>query len=176
METLVVYKSKTGFTKKYAEVISEKTGCALMELKEAAAEKMSGFDRIVFGSRVHAGIIDGLKEAKELFQKSGAGEFIIFATGATPNSAQEVVNEVWKNNLSQDELATIPHFYMQGGLCYEKMSFGDKMIMKMVSAMMSRKKDKDSVETGFTQAITHSFDISSEEYAEPLIDYLTGEK
>ena len=44
--------------------------------------------------------------------------------------------------------------------------------MKMMSKILAKKKDKDSTEEGFAQAIKSSYDISSEEYAKPLIDYL----
>lgn len=64
------------------------------------------------------------------------------------------------------------HFYMQGGICYEKMSFSNKTIMKMMSKVLDKKKNKDSAEKGFAQAIKCSYDIKAKEYAEPLIKYL----
>ena len=70
-----------------------------------------------------------------------------------------------------EELETIPHFYMQSGICYEKMSFANKTLMKMMSNILS-KKNGDDVEAGFAQAIKSSYDISSKEYAEPLIKFL----
>ena len=97
--------------------------------------------------------------------------FIVFATGGTPNEAVKEINEVWKFNLSE-ELVTIPHFYMQSGLCYEKMSFLNKTIMKMMSNVLSKKKNMDSTDDGFAQAIKNSYDISSKKYAEPLINLL----
>ena len=82
------------------------------------------------------------------------------------------IEEVWKNNMSPEELVNIPHFYMQSGICYEKMKMPDKILMKMASAMLKKKSDKNDFEKGFEQAISHSYDISSESYAEPLIDYV----
>jgi len=61
---------------------------------------------------------------------------------------------------------------MQGGLSYEKMSFPDRTVMKMMSKVLDKKKDKDSTEEGFAQAIKSSYDISSKEYAEPLIKWI----
>jgi len=112
-----------------------------------------------------------LKKAREMFQQSSSIMFIVFATGGTPNEAVKEINEVWKFNLSE-ELVTIPHFYMQSGLCYEKMSFLNKTIMKMMSKVLSKKKNMGSTEDEFAQAIKKSYDISSKEYAEPLIKLL----
>jgi len=133
---------------------------------------MSEFDVVVYGGGLYAGMINGYKKAKEMFEKSSAKKFILFATGGTPNEATKEIEEVWKHNLSAEELESIPHFYMQGGICYEKMSLPDKTIMKMMSKVLNKKKNKDSAEEGFTQAIKSSYDISSKEYAEPLIKCL----
>ena len=172
MKILVTYKSKTGFTKKYAEMIAEEIECTLVDFREVTVEKMSEYDVVVFGGRLHAGMVDGLKKAKEMFEKSSAKKFVVFATGATPNEAKEVIEGIWPNNLSADELETIPHFYMQSGICYEKMPFVDKAIMKMVASMLSKKQDKNEYDECFEQALKGSFDISSKKYALPLIEYL----
>lgn len=172
MKIAVIYKSKTGFTKKYAEMVAEEIDCTLMEFKKATVEIMSDFDVIVFGGRVCAGMVDGMNKAKEMFEGSKAEKFAVFATGGTPNEAEEVIEEFWENNLSEDELESIPHFYMQGGICYEKMPLFEKMIMKMMAHVMKNKKNKDDADAEFAKRIQSSYDISSKEYAEPLIQYL----
>lgn len=172
MKAVVVYKSKTGFTKKYAQMVAEQAQCDLLELKYATAQKLSGYEIIVFGSRFFAGTVDDLKKARELFSASGAKEFAVFATGATPNAAEGVINDVWKSNFTPEELETIPHFYMQSGICYEKMPLGEKMMMKVAALMMKSQKEKDEMGQGFEEALKGSFDISSEEYARPLVEYL----
>ena len=109
MKILVIYKSKTGFTQWYAEIIAREVEGELIDFKEITVA---------------------------------------------------------------EELEYISHFYMQSGNCYEKMSFPDKTLMKMMSNVLSKKKNKDSVEEGFVQAIKSSYDISSEKYTEPLVKYL----
>lgn len=170
---IVVYKSSTGFTKKYAEWIAEELKCTLADYRTVTAEKLSGYEIVVFGSRAHAGMIDGYKKARELFQKSAAGKIILFVTGATPNAAEDMIRDFWSQNLTADELSQIPHFYMQGGLCYEKMSLPDKWMMKAFAFFMKKKKDKNPYEKEFEQAITASYDISDKKYIAPLVDYLT---
>ncbi len=171
-EIIVVYKSKTGFTKRYAQMIADEIGCAIADFKSITIEVMSKYDTVIFGSRSHAGRIDGYKKAKELFEKSSSKNFIVFATGATPNDTEEIINDFWKQNLPADELMNVPHFYMQSGMCYEKMGLLDRMMMKMVRAMLKQKKDKDEHEKGFEHAISSSYDISSKEYIKPLVSHI----
>ncbi len=80
----------------------------------------------------------------------------VFATGGTPNAAEKEIDAVWKNSLSEDELKTIPHFYMQAGICYEKMSVPDCLIMKAAASFLSKKDNKSAYDTGFEQAIKNS--------------------
>lgn len=169
---LILVNSKTGFTKRYAEMIAEEVTCTLDDFKNATPEMMSSFDTVIFGSRAHAGMFEGYKKAKAMFDKSTAKNFIVFATGACPNAGEKIISEFWQNNLGADELDKIPHFYMQSGLCYEKMSFGDKAMMKVATVMIKKKKNKTEEEKAFETAIAGSYDISSKEYALPLIEFL----
>ena len=111
--TLILYKSKTDFTKRYANIIAKETGGTAMDYKEGTPKLLTSFDRIIFGSRMHAGRIDGLSKARSLFQKNGIKLSALFITGAMPNTEVEVIEEMWKNNLTSEELARLPHFYMQ---------------------------------------------------------------
>ena len=172
MKILVTYKSKTDFTKRYAEIIAKEVDGYLADFKEVTAEMMSEYEVVVYGGGLYAGMVNGLKKAKEMFEKSSAKKFMVFATGGTPNVATEEIDVVWKNNLTVEELVSISHFYMQSGICYEKLSFANRTLMKMMSNVLSKKKNKDSVEEGFSQAIKNSYDISSKEYAAPLIKAL----
>ena len=168
---VIVYKSCTGFTKKYAELIAKETGSALEELQKASAESLSPYQTVVFGGRLHAGHIDGWQRAKAMAQKGGARQIILFAVGAMPNTAEGTIAEMWKNNLSAEEMEHIPHFYMQGGLSYERMGFLDKAMMKAAAAVMSRRSD-DEV---FKKMISQSYDISSEEFIRPLVGVLKSD-
>ena len=65
MKALIIYKSKTGFTKWYAEFIAKEVDGNLMDFKEVTTEIMSGYDVVVYGGGLYAGMINGYKKAKE---------------------------------------------------------------------------------------------------------------
>lgn len=169
---LLIYKSSTGFTKQYAQWISEEIPCTVLPLKEARTALRTGVDTVLFGGRLHAGTVDGLKAARKLFQKSGAGKFIVFATGASPQEAQDTITEMWKKNLSPEELGAVPHFYFPSGLRYETMAFLDRKMMQLFQSMMEKRADKTEAEQQFADAISQSYDISSKEYIQPLVQLL----
>lgn len=172
MKIIVIYKSKTGFTKRYAEWIAEELKCDILDYKNFLKSSIAEYDFVIYGSRIHAGKIDGIKKIKALFSDNEIPKLIIFATGATSLAAEDAINTIWQSNFSNDELKIIPHFYMQGGLNYETMGVLDRMIMKTLAKFLSSKKDKSSDEEGFEQSIGSSYDISSREYIAPLIQFL----
>lgn len=174
MKTIIVYTSKTGFTKKYAQLIALHTQSDIIELKSASAGKLAQYDRIVYGGRLFAGTIDGLKKIRKLLNGDICGRLVVFATGAAPNAAEDVIQKMWAGNLSEHELTAVPHYYMQAGLCYEKMAVIEKFMMKIAAKAVSSKKEKTAEEEDFARAISSSFDIWSEEYAMPLIGYLNN--
>lgn len=176
---LVCYKSVTGFTKRYGETIAREVDCDLMDFKSVTPATLSQYDILAFGGRFHAGMVDGLKKMKSLVAESGVKTFVVYATGAMPDTATETIKQAWENNLTPDELRQIPHFYMPGGLCYEKMPFHEKMMMKAFAKVMKskikRKEDKTEQDRAFEQMISTSYDLSSQEYVKPLVDFLKGE-
>ena len=172
---LVVYQSKTGFTKRYAELIAGALDACAADIRKVSRQTLSGCEVLIFGGRAHAGRLSGLSRAKRLYQRSGAKHFAVFATGATPNRAEETIEQFWDKNLSPKERAEIPHFYMQSGLCYEKMGFVDKFMMKGLSSMLKKKGNLTEEEQLMAKTIESSFDNSSPAYIEPLVRKLKEE-
>lgn len=172
---IILYHSKTGFTRKYAELLALELGCTALPLKSAPSD-LSGYAAVVFGSRLRAGFLDGWKKAQKLLAKRGAKKLALFATGAMPNEAEEQIQTMWEQNLTPAERDAIPHFYLQAGLCYEKMGGVDRAMMKFAAWAMTRKKAKTPEDEAFQNAIRQSYDISDPKYIRPLVDYLREQK
>lgn len=175
-QILVTYKSVTGFTEQYAKWIAEALDCPVAERKDVTAKTMSAYRTVIFGGRLHAGSVDGLKKVKKAFAESGAAELILFAVGAAPQSAVKIIEDTWKNNLTSDEAERYPHFYMQGGLRYDKMPLGDKLMIKIFAAMLSGKgkQEKNEYETVMAQTLEKPCDGPVKENILPLLSYVAG--
>jgi menaquinone-dependent protoporphyrinogen IX oxidase len=169
MKTVVIYKSKTGFTKQYAQWISEALSCKAVDYKDRKKLDLQSFDLVIFGGRLIAGKIEGLQKIKQAMGNK-IDSLVVFATGATPNTVTEEIERVRQNNFGGD---SIPFFYMQSGLCYEKMGFFEKTMMKMFAKTLESKQDKTEVEKNLAAIILKSHDMSDKSYIEPLIDYVT---
>ena len=169
---IIVYHSKTGFTRRYAGWLAEETGWPLISLEKAAKAVPGPQEIFLFGSRLHAGTLEGLGKARSIFQKSGSGQLVVFATGAMPGTAEETIAKVWEQNLTEEERREVPHFYLQGGLNYEKMGFQDRMMMRGLSFFMKQKKHKTAQDEELMKTIAQSYDSSSREYLAPMLEEL----
>ncbi len=168
MKILLIYKSKTGFTEKYANWIREEIKCDIEKICNIQNINFKSYDLIIYGSRIHAGKIDGLDKIRKLNLED---KLLVFATGATPKETASI-KEVWKSNLSEAELKSIKHFYIPAGLNYEKMGFLDKTLMKIASIMLEKKQDKSAEDIGMQNSIKNSYDISDKSRIKPLVDYI----
>lgn len=171
---LVVYKSKTGFTKKYSEWISEALNCQTLPLEAVNISEVLKYDIVIFGGGIYASKINGIKFITNNLEALKNTHLIIFATGATPLSATEKVNQFKQTNIPGE--SNIPFFYLQSGMNYKNMGIIDKLIMNVLKFALKTKKNKDSIEMGAMEAISDSYDNSNLKAIDPLINYVKNIK
>jgi len=174
MKKIVVYNSKTGFAKRYAEWAAEELGLSAVPYKSFDQSAAYDADLVVFISRIQAGKIEQLAGIKKLLGSTAPERLVVAAVGAAPMTAEETINKYWADNFSEEEMTKVPHFYMQGGLDYEKMGFGERSILKVVTKVLKNKKDKTDEESVFEQTLNSSFDNSSRDFIKPLVEYVMG--
>ncbi len=129
MNIIVTYKSKTGFTKKYAQWIAEDLGCKAVSLSELS--RVSEYDVVIHGGWIMGGTINGFEEIK----KRNPKKLIVFGVGSTIDANYvDTIKEV-------NKITDIPVYYFKGGMNPEKMGFFSKLIVKMVSKEKPQYKD-----------------------------------
>jgi len=170
MKTIVIYTSQTGFTKRYAEWISEASGAECVDFKQAKKIKLSDFDAIIFGGWFMAGGIKNLAWFKKQLQAlSAAGKkIIVYGVGGSPAESPDIPAAM-RRNFTEEEWNSLKAFYCPGGFNYEKMSGFSKFMMKMFTTMLANKKDASEAEKNMAQMISHSYDISDKKYIEPIL-------
>ena len=169
---LLIYKTDTGFTKKYADWIAEKIPCKMVLLDEIGQLDMASFDVIIYGSGIHAGHIKGLKDFKKSIEALDKKKpVIVFATGGAPYT-EAIFSKIKANNFSPSEQNDIAFFYFESGINYEKMGLLDKAIMKSYNKVLSLKNNKSEVEKGTSEAISRSYDHCDIENIIPLVEHV----
>ena len=170
MKTIVIYTSQTGFTKRYAEWISEASGAECVEFKQSKKKNLSDYDAIIYGGWFMAGGIKNLDWfKKQISSLAAAGKKImVYGVGGSPADSPEIPTAM-RRNFTDEEWNSLKTFYCPGGYNYEKMSVFSKVMMKMFTKMLANKKDASEEDKKMAQMISHSYDISDRKYIEPIL-------
>ena len=175
MKTLIIYTSQTGFTKKYADWLAQKTGGDLLDLKDAQKKNdafFEGYEAIVYGGWVMAASVVKVKWFLNRAASWKGKKLAIYCVGGSPNDNPDV-EVMLKNMLNDEQREYIRAFYCQGGFNYERMNAPSRLAMKMFVSALKKKKDPTEEEKIMTEMVAKSYDISDEKYLELLIEYLT---
>ncbi|SDN29120.1 flavodoxin domain-containing protein [Acetanaerobacterium elongatum] len=165
---IVVYRSKTGFVKNYAEWIAKAVGADLREAKGVEITDLMKYDTIVYGGGLYAGGINGFRLIKKNLDQLKGKRLIVFTSGASP-VRPEVVDEVKKHNLNPEEQKQVQFFMMRGGFNYNKLSPIDKFLMSLRKIQLKSIKNPDADARGMLAAYSQPVDFTREKNIEPVV-------
>jgi menaquinone-dependent protoporphyrinogen IX oxidase len=166
---VVVYRSTSGFTKKYAEWIAEEIKADLFNARKINAETIAKYDVIVFGGSLHAVGINGLKLIKNHMSLFSGKKVIVYAVGASP-LRENVVQEVKMHNFNA-EMDNVALFYLQGGFNYSKLDAANKVVMALFWVRLKLLRNRTSDEKGMLAAYSKPLDCTRKENIKPLVEY-----
>lgn len=171
MRTLVIYKSNTGFVKKYAEWISQELSADMIEVSRVNPSVLPFYDTVIYGGSLHAVGIIGIDFIKKNLGKHKDKKVIVFATGATPYR-EETIKEVRDKNFTPEEQEYIKFFYLRGGFDFNKLKLLDKLLMTILWVKIKMKKENELTpdETGMLETYGKPADFTKKEYIKPLVD------
>lgn len=156
----IVYVTNTGSSKKYAEMLSEKTGYPCYDF--AHSDEAVGTE-VVFIGWVMAGAVQSLSEARVKFGTLKA----VVAVGIMKSESQDAsIKE--KNSINE------PFFSLPGAFDMKKLSGMYKMMMGMMVKMLKSKlKDSDDPKSKeVVEKFEDGFDMVSEENLGELLEFL----
>lgn len=100
----IVYKSKYGSTKKYAQWITEEIRGDLFESSEVTTNKLMEYDIIVYGGGLYASGIAGISVITKNFDALKHKDIIIFTVGLGSTNRDEVFHPIINKTFSKDKM------------------------------------------------------------------------
>jgi len=171
MKTVVVYKSKTGFTKKYADWLAREFSCDLFMKKKISVDTLMKYETIIYGGGIYAIEINGLSIIKKNYAQLKKKNLIVFAVGTILPRENEL-EEIWKKNLSSEQISNIKLFYFIGGFNYNKLGNGDKLLITLMKRSLKLNKNSDEDTLTMLEAYNTPTDLTDINDIKPLVDYL----
>jgi hypothetical protein len=156
----IVYESETGFTKKYAELLSQELQIPAYERKLAEGFLGNG-DDIIYMGWLCANAIVGYGKASKLYNAEAA-----CGVGMAAPSIK------MQNDLEK-KYPDVKVFYLHGGYAVEKLKGFNKLFMKVFSKItcksLSKKQDKTKEDIMMMELMRNGGDYVKVENLEPII-------
>ena len=128
MSRVIIYKSKTGHTEKYAKMLSKELNIPCYSYKDA---KVSEKDEVIFLSYIYASKIMGLSKILKKYNVK-----VVIAVGALAYSKD------YLNTLKDANNIKLPFFYLRGGIDYSKLNFFFRKFLPVIGKDIA-KDDKE---------------------------------
>ena len=154
----IVYVSNTGYTARYAALLSEKLQLPVYSLAEALAQLPKGTPVIYMGWLM-AGTVKDYKKAAKFFAVEALIGVGLGDTGAQDDAARKAC-----------KLPTeVPVFTVQGGMDINKLKGPYKLVIKMLTKAMASKKDAAPGEARMAKLLQSGGDFVSEKELGPVL-------
>ncbi len=175
MSAIVVYKSKYGSTKTYAEWIAEELGCAAVDAKTVKVDDLTACDAIVYGGGLYAEVINGVSLITKNLSKLDGKKIAVYSTGITPLDCREYYDKlVIEKNFKPEMLDKIKVYNFLGKMVIEELSLPHKTALKTLKKIMSGKENPTMMEKMLIDLCDASGDFSDKAAISELVRYIKG--
>jgi len=167
----VIYKSRYGATKQYAQWIAHALQAELFEASAVKPAQLKDYDVVVYGGGLYAGGISGVKLVAENPCKS----LVVFTVGLADPQITDYT-EILTKAFAPERLQDIKVFHLRGGVDYEKLSLVHKGVMAMVKKQAQKKPaaQRTSEDQGILETYGKKADFADEAATGPLVEYVRG--
>lgn len=175
-KTIVIYKSKYGATKQYAQWIGEALDCRVMDFDQMSKQELTNYDNIIYGGGVQAGGIKGFDKFKKWIRKylwlveKPEKNIIVFAVGINLQTS-ETRKQLRDINFNKKWLRGLTCYFLPGAYNPELVTGSDKMLMGMVKKMLNGKSEGERTpeDKVLIDAIENGCNFIDKEAVKPII-------
>lgn len=176
-QTVVIFESKYGFTKRYAKWIADALSCPLFEKKSFHPQKLARYDTIIYGGGLYAGGVSGIKLLTKNWPLLSEKQVILFTCGlADPADPENVrhIRESLAKALPPDMLEKLQLFHFQGGIDYSRLSLLHRSMMAMLRKMLLKQDPQNLNEESKYLLETYGkcLDFTDRDSISPLTAYV----
>lgn len=144
MKTLIVYRSKYGCTKQYAEWAKEEMASAdLADIRSVNANQLASYDRIVILSCVYIGRMSATGFITRHWPTLSQKKVFLIAVGMEPDTTDskpsfQLLPEEIRKGISA-------YIKLPGKMDLDKMGFFDRLIIKKMGGKTEDKTDREKL-------------------------------
>lgn len=173
MNTIVIYKTKYGATKKYAEWIAEELNCEAVDAKKITVDDIMKYDTIIYGGGLYAEIINGVHVLTKNMDKLKDKRIAVYTTGITPIDCRDYYDKmVIEKNFKEGVPENVRVFNYLGKMVIDELSLVHKTALKTLKKIMSGKENPTEMEKLLVELCDADGDFCDKEAIGELIEYV----
>ena len=166
MKNIIFYKSNTGFTKQYVDMLQNRiVPLEVYKVEKINKKLLEGADNVFFAGPLRNNVILGLSKFLKKYKYMKDKNIYVIATGIQPPDDEKRDLVITTNSLDEYHVRL---FLLLGGLDINKMKPLTKMMMK-ISIKMAIKKDPSQKEM-LEQWLNGSLNFVSNSNLDRLVD------
>lgn len=176
-KTAVVYATRNGSTKRYAQWIARDCGADLIALEEADIDQLALYDTLVYGGCVYSGAIQGISFVKNNRDLLRHTRLVVFTVGLTQPGDETAFAQVLDRNFTEEERQGIRFFHFPGALDHQKMSLRQKGMMWLLKKSIQKKpkEARSQIEGYILESYGGKVDFTNAAYVKPLVRFVRGD-
>lgn len=172
MKAIVIYKSKYGSTKTYAEWIAEELSCEAVDEKQVKVDDLAEYDTIIYGGGLYAEVIAGVTLITKNMERLSGKKLIIYTTGITPLDCRDYYDKmVMEKNFKGDIASKVKVFNFLGKMVMDELSLVHRTALKTLKKLMSSKENPSEMEKLLVDLCDADGDFTDRDAIYELINY-----
>lgn len=168
MKGIILYKSRYGNTKQYAEWLAQDLDFEVRDFSKFKKSEIDNYDQIVFGSGVYMSKMDKIKKVLKMFKDK---PIIIFACAGNAGVEKEI-EDIKMNNFKNNELAFHQFFYLPGGVDFSKVKGFMKFMINVFRKVMEKKKNRTYEEEQILKGFSEPTNFVDKKHIAAMVEYI----
>lgn len=166
---IILYTSRYGSTKRYAQWIQQSLGCPIADLAQQSIPDLHAYDTVIFGGGLYASGIAGAKKLRAKQSLLQGKNLLVFTVGIAPVEDARAFETVEKNAFPSLSCKNLRFFHFRGAFHYQRLNLTHKAMMSMMRAMLQKKEDKTDSDLQLLDAYQNPVDFCEESAVSPLV-------
>lgn len=173
MKKVVLYKTKYGSAKQYAEWIAEDLNCVAMDVKDVKVNDLKEYDTIILGGGLYANSIAGASLIVKNYDKLKNKNLVFFTVGITPIDCRDYYDRlVMEKSFSEEMRGNVKVFNFLGKMLTDELTLAHRSALKMLKGIMQNKENPTEMEKMLVDLCDYNKSEMSRDQIDELVKYV----
>lgn len=142
----IIYKSKYGHTKTYAQWIAEELGADCLDASKTKGADLERYAAIIYGGGLYAGGVNGIALLTKNFSAIKNKALYLFTVGAadvTDSQNTDSIRRSLDKVLSPEMKEAMKIYHFRGGIDYQRLTMVHRTMMGMLVSGLKKKPEEE---------------------------------